>query len=56
VLYAAWEKHVLHSRWRGAKRLTTSGELAARKNAWARAHEATPHGEPVLLEAAAARG
>lgn len=39
-----------------AKGLTSPGELAARKDAWARAHEATPHGEPVLLEAAARAG
>lgn len=37
------------------KGLSSSAELMARKDAWDRAHKATPHGEPVLL-AAAARG
>lgn len=35
------------------KGLTSAAELDARKEAWDRAHRATPHGEPVLLEAAA---
>ena len=35
------------------KRLTSSRELAARKAAWQAAAEATPHGEPILLDAAA---
>jgi nitrile hydratase accessory protein len=35
------------------KGLTSPGELAARKQAWDRAHRATPHGEPVTLDAAA---
>ena len=39
-----------------AKGLTSPGELAERRDAWDRAHRATPHGEPVRLEAAARRG
>ena len=35
------------------KGLTSADELSERKDAWDRAHRATPHGEPVLLEAAA---
>ena len=35
------------------KGLSSPEELDARKDAWDRAHRATPHGEPVLLEAAA---
>ena len=35
------------------KGLSSTQELSARKNAWDRAHRATPHGEPVSLEAAA---
>ena len=35
------------------KGLSSAEELHARKDAWDRAHRATPHGEPVLLEAAA---
>ena len=35
------------------KGLTTRGELEVRRDAWDRAHRATPHGEPVHLEAAA---
>ena len=38
------------------KGLTSAPELAARKVAWDRAHRATPHGEPVSLEAAARQG
>ena len=35
------------------KRLTSAAELATRKAAWKAAAEATPHGEPILLDAAA---
>ena len=35
------------------KRLTSSRELTARKAAWKAAAEATPHGEPITLDAAA---
>lgn len=35
------------------KQLSTTNELLKRKDAWDRAQKATPHGEPVLLEAAA---
>ena len=35
------------------KRLTSSRELTARKAAWKAAAEATPHGEPIALDAAA---
>ena len=35
------------------KRLTSGAELAARKAAWKAAAEATPHGEPIALDAAA---
>lgn len=35
------------------KGLSSTQELSARKDAWDRAHRATPHGEPVSLEAAA---
>ena len=35
------------------KRLTSGMELAARKAAWKAAAETTPHGEPILLDAAA---
>ena len=35
------------------KRLTSGPELATRKAAWKAAAEATPHGEPILLDAAA---
>jgi nitrile hydratase accessory protein len=34
------------------KGLSSAQELGARKDAWDRAHRATPHGEPVSLEAA----
>ena len=34
------------------KGLTSAPELEARREAWDRAHQATPHGEPVSLEAA----
>jgi len=47
---AALEKLVV------AKGLATVPELDDRRAAWERAHEATPHGEPVTLEAAARRG
>ena len=39
-----------------AKGLASRAELAERRDAWDRAHRATPHGEPVRLEAAARRG
>ena len=39
-----------------AKGLVSVGELAERRDAWDRAHRATPHGEPVRLEAAARGG
>lgn len=39
-----------------SKGLSSTDELATRKDAWQRAHEATPHGEPVLLEAAVRKG
>ena len=35
------------------KRLTSGPELATRKAAWKAAAEATPHGEPIQLDAAA---
>ena len=35
------------------KRLTSVAELATRKAAWKAAAEATPHGEPIVLDAAA---
>ena len=35
------------------KRLTSTAELATRKAAWKAAAEATPHGEPIVLDAAA---
>ena len=35
------------------KGLSSVAELAARKEAWDRAHRATPHGEPVSLDLAA---
>ena len=35
------------------KRLTSGTELATRKAAWKAAAEATPHGEPIALDAAA---
>ena len=35
------------------KRLTSVAELVARKAAWKAAAEATPHGEPIMLDAAA---
>ena len=35
------------------KRLTSVAELATRKAAWKAAAEATPHGEPIMLDAAA---
>ena len=35
------------------KRLTSAAELATRKAAWKAAAEATPHGEPIVLDAAA---
>ena len=35
------------------KQLTSSAELALRKAAWKAAAEATPHGEPIMLDAAA---
>lgn len=35
------------------KRLTSAAELATRKVAWKSAAEATPHGEPIVLDAAA---
>jgi hypothetical protein len=31
------------------KRLAAPPELTARKQAWARAYESTPHGQPVSL-------
>lgn len=37
------------------KRLTSSRELSARKAAWKAAAEATPHGEPITLDATARR-
>ena len=37
------------------KRLTSSRELAARRAAWKAAADATPHGEPIALDAAARR-
>ena len=37
------------------KRLTSSEELATRRAAWKAAAEATPHGEPIVLDAAARR-
>ena len=39
-----------------AKGLASRDELGARRDAWDRAHRATPHGEPVRLEAAARGG
>ena len=36
-----------------SKGLASREELASRRDAWDRAHRATPHGEPVSLEAAA---
>jgi nitrile hydratase accessory protein len=47
---AALEKLVVE------KGLTTTPELETRRDAWDRAHQATPHGEPVSLEAAARDG
>ena len=38
------------------KRLTSGPELATRKAAWKAAAEATPHGGPILLDAAARAG
>jgi len=35
------------------KRLASAAELATRKAAWKAAAEATPHGEPIVLDAAA---
>ena len=35
------------------KRLTSAADLATRKAAWKAAEEATPHGEPIVLDAAA---
>jgi nitrile hydratase accessory protein len=35
-----------------AKGLTTSGAIETRKEAWANAYRHTPHGKPVLLNAA----
>ena len=35
------------------KRLTSAADLATRKAAWKAAAEATPHGEPIVLDAAA---
>lgn len=35
------------------KQLTSAAELATRKAAWKAAAEATPHGEPIVLDAAA---
>ncbi|WP_299668684.1 nitrile hydratase accessory protein [uncultured Ruegeria sp.] len=34
-----------------AKSLISANELAVRKDAWHRAADATPHGEPILLSA-----
>jgi nitrile hydratase accessory protein len=39
-----------------AKGLSCGAELAERAAAWDRAHRATPHGEPVVLDEAARRG
>lgn len=36
-----------------AKGLVSAGELADRRDAWDRAARATPHGEPIALDAAA---
>ncbi len=38
------------------KGLASAEELARRRDAWDRAHRATPHGEPVHLDAAARGG
>jgi len=38
------------------KGLATRSELETRRDAWDRAHQATPHGEPVSLDAAARSG
>ena len=38
------------------KRLTSVAELATRKAAWKAAAEATPHGEPIVLDAVARGG
>ena len=34
-----------------AKNITAAGELKARRDQWDRAAKATPHGQPILLEA-----
>ncbi len=39
-----------------ATRLLSAAELAERRDAWRRAAEATPHGQPIELDAAASLG